>query len=242
MSDLVIQPSRGLRGEIELPGDKSISHRSVMFAAIAEGDTRITGFLTGEDTMNTAKAVRMLGAEVEGIGSRNLVVHGKGLHGLSEPTCVLDLGNSGTGMRLLAGLLAGQDFFSVLTGDQYLRKRPMARIVGPLRQMGAIIDGRSGGTLAPLAIRGGSGRIRAIDYTSPVASAQVKSALMLAGLYADGATSVSEPFKSRDHTERLFRFFGVEVQESGTRVTVRGRQRLRAKGSVDIPADLSSAA
>src|SRR5512143_3631524 len=129
MSDLVIRPSRGLRGEIQLPGDKSISHRSVMFAAIAEGDTRITGFLTGEDTMNTAKAGRMLGIEVEGIGTENLVVHGKGLHGLSEPAGVLDLGNSGTGMRLLAGLLAGQDFFSVLTGYQYLKKRPMAMIV-----------------------------------------------------------------------------------------------------------------
>ena len=241
MSDLVIRPSRGLRGEIELPGDKSISHRSVMFAAIAEGDTRITGFLTGEDTMNTAKAVRMLGIEVEGIGTENLVVHGKGLLGLSEPAGVLDLGNSGTGMRLLAGLLAGQDFFSVLSGDEYLRKRPMARIVEPLQQMGAGIDGRSGGRLAPLAIRGSRG-IRAIDYQSPVASAQVKSALLLAGLYADGAASVSEPSKSRDHTERLFRFFGVTVKEEGNRVTVPGLQRLRAPGPLAIPSDISSAA
>jgi len=240
MSDLVVRRSNGLRGTMMLPGDKSISHRSVLFAAIADGDTVINGFLTGEDTMNTAKAVVMMGIGAEGLGTDRIVVNGKGLDGLSEPAGVLDLGNSGTGMRLMAGLLAGQDFFSVLTGDQYLRKRPMARIVDPLRQMGAIIDGRSGGKLAPLAIRGG--RIRAIDYTSPVASAQVKSALLLAGLYADGETSVSEPFKSRDHTERLFRFFGVEVQESGRRVTVRGRQRLRAKGSLDIPADLSSAA
>src|SRR5512147_882224 len=195
MSGLVIQTSLGLRGEIGLPGDKSISHRSVMFAAIAEGDTGITGFLTGEDTMNTAKAVRMLGIEVEGVGTGSLVVHGKGLHGLSEPAGVLDLGNSGTGMRLLAGLLAGQDFFSVLSGDEYLRKRPMARIVEPLRQMGARIDGRSSGKFAPLSIRGGRG-IRAIDYASPIASAQVKSALLLAGLYADGATSGSEPSKS----------------------------------------------
>jgi 3-phosphoshikimate 1-carboxyvinyltransferase len=240
MSDLVIQASRGLRGEIELPGDKSISHRSVMFAAIAEGDTRITGFLTGEDTMNTAKAVRMLGIGVEGIGTGSLKVHGRGLHGLSEPAGVLDLGNSGTGMRLLAGLLAGQDFFSVLSGDEYLRKRPMARIVEPLRQMGARIDGRSGGRLAPLAIRGRG--IRAIDYQSPVASAQVKSALLLAGLYANGATSVSEPSKSRDHTERLFRFFGVTVKEEGNRVTVPGLQRLRAPGPLAIPSDISSAA
>jgi 3-phosphoshikimate 1-carboxyvinyltransferase len=241
MSDLVVQPSHGLRGELDLPGDKSISHRSVMFAAIAEGDTHIAGFLTGEDTTNTAKAVRMLGIGVEGIGTTSLVVHGKGLHGLSEPDGVLDLGNSGTGMRLLAGLLAGQDFFSVLSGDEYLRKRPMARIVEPLRQMGARIDGRSGGRLAPLAIRGGRD-IKAVDYTSPIASAQVKSALLLAGLYADGATSVSEPFKSRDHTERLFRFFGVPVKEEGNRVTVPGRQRLRAPGPLAIPSDISSAA
>ncbi len=242
MSDLVVRPSRGLRGTMTLPGDKSLSHRAVMFSAIADGATVINGFLTGEDTMNTAKAVQMMGIAVDGLGTDRLTVHGKGLDGLSEPAGVLDLGNSGTGMRLLAGLLAGQNFFSVLTGDQYLRKRPMARIVDPLRQMGAIIDGRSGGKLAPLAIRGGAGRIRAIDYASPVASAQVKSALLLAGLYADGSTSVSEPFKSRDHTERMFRYFGVEVLESGTRVTIRGRQRLHAKGTLDIPADLSSAA
>ncbi len=241
MSDLVIQPSRGLRGEIGLPGTSPSRTGLSMFAAIAEGDTHIAGFLTGEDTMNTARAMRMLGIGVEGIGTDSLVVHGKGLDGLSEPDGVLDLGNSGTGMRLLAGLLAGQDFFSVLSGDEYLRKRPMARIVEPLRQMGARIDGRSGGRLAPLAIRGGRG-IRAIDYTSPIASAQVKSALLLAGLYADGATSVSEPSKSRDHTERLFRFFGVEVKEEGNRVTVRGRQRLRAPGPLAIPSDISSAA
>src|SRR5512140_2144605 len=237
MSDLLIQPSRGLRGELVLPGDKSISHRSVMLAAIAEGDTVITGFLTGEDTMNTAKAVQKLGIEIEGLGTDRLLVRGKGLSGLSEPSGVLDLGNSGTGMRLLAGLLAGQDFFSVLSGDQYLRKRPMARIVDPLRRMGAQIDGRSGGRLAPLAIRGG--KIRSLDYVSPIASAQVKSAVLLAGLYADGETSVSEPSKSRDHTERLFRFFGVDVREDGARVTVKGGQRLRPAGPVSIPSDIS---
>ena len=242
MADLVIQPSRGLRGEMTLPGDKSISHRSVLFSAVAEGETIITGFLPGEDTMNTAKAVRMMGIEVEGLGSDRLVVRGKGLDGLSEPGDVLDLGNSGTGMRLLAGLLAGQDFFSILSGDEYLRKRPMARIVDPLRRMGAVIDGRSGARLAPLAIRGGGRQTSAIEFISPIASAQVKSALLLAGLYAEGATSVTEPSKSRDHTERLFRFFGIEVREEGTRVTVQGRQRLRAGGRLDIPSDISSAA
>lgn len=242
MADLVIKPSRGLKGEIVLPGDKSISHRSVLLAAIAEGDTTIDGFLAGEDTFNTAKAVQALGINVDGLGTDRLVVHGKGLDGLSEPAGVLDLGNSGTGMRLLAGLLAGQDFFSVLTGDQYLRKRPMARIVEPLRLMGAAIDGRANAKLAPLSIRGGGRRTRTIDFTSPVASAQVKSALLLAALYADGETTVNEPSKSRDHTERLFRFFGLNVKEEGTRVTIRGRQALKAHGPIDVPSDISSAA
>ncbi|MBS1128164.1 MAG: 3-phosphoshikimate 1-carboxyvinyltransferase, partial [Nitrospirae bacterium] len=154
MSDLRIHPSHGLAGELTPPGDKSLSHRAVMFAAVAEGKTDISGFLSGEDTLNTAKAVRMLGITVEEHGPGSLTVHGRGLEGLAEPAGVLDLGNSGTGMRLLTGLLAGQDFFSVLTGDQYLVKRPMGRIVEPLRRMGAVIDGRSGGKLAPLAVRG----------------------------------------------------------------------------------------
>jgi 3-phosphoshikimate 1-carboxyvinyltransferase len=224
------------------PGDKSISHRAVMISAVAEGTTEIDGYLTGEDTLNTAKAVRMLGVAVEDRGSGRLVVHGKGLRGLSEPDGVLDLGNSGTGMRLLAGLLAGQDFFSILTGDRYLVKRPMARIVEPLRQMGAAIDGRSGGKFAPLAIRGGGKNIRPIRYASPVASAQVKSALLLCGLYADGETSVTEPSKSRDHTERMLGFFGVKVNEEGLRVSLRGGQRLRAPGALIVPSDISSAA
>jgi 3-phosphoshikimate 1-carboxyvinyltransferase len=242
MSDLVIKPSRGLRGEITLPGDKSLSHRSVIFAAIADGVTTINGFLPGEDTQNTAKAVQKMGIQVDGLGTDHLIVHGKGLDGLSEPAGVLDLGNSGTGMRLLAGLLAGQDFFSVLTGDEYLVKRPMGRVIEPLRRMGAQIDGRSSGKLAPLAIKGAGRGTKTIDYTSPVASAQVKSALLLAGLYADGETSVIEPSKSRDHTERMFRFFGVDIKEQGLRVTVRGRQKLRAQGPLDIPSDISSAA
>jgi 3-phosphoshikimate 1-carboxyvinyltransferase len=242
MTDLHIQPSGGLHGEITLPGDKSISHRSVMLSAIADNDTHITGFLTGEDTQNTARAMRAMGIAIEGLGTATLIVHGKGLDGLSEPASVLDLGNSGTGMRLLAGLLAGQDFFSVLTGDQYLRKRPMARIVDPLQRMGARIDGRSGGALAPLAIRGGGKNLESIGYTSPVASAQVKSAVLIAGLYANGETTVNEPSKSRDHTERMFRFFGVEVKEKGNAVTVQGRQRLRARGPLHIPSDISSAA
>ncbi len=242
MAELRVQPSSGLHGDISLPGDKSISHRSVLLASIADGDTDISGFLTGEDTQNTAKAMQAMGIIIDGLETENLTVHGKGLDGLSAPMGVLNLGNSGTGIRLLTGLLAGQKFDSVLTGDQYLRKRPMARIIDPLRRMGARIDGSSGGTLAPLTIRGGSNALHAIEYASPVASAQVKSAVLLAGLYADGETTVNEPSKSRDHTERMLRFFGVEVKEQGTKVTVRGRQRLHAKGRIIIPSDISSAA
>lgn len=242
MADLLLQPSRGLRGTVTPPGDKSLSHRAVMFAALAEGTTLIEGFLTGEDTRNTARAMQSLGIFVEGAETGRLVVHGKGLDGLSEPAGVLDLGNSGTGMRLLAGLLAGQDFFSILTGDRYLVQRPMARVVDPLRRMGAVIDGRSGGKYAPLAIRGGGRDLRPLEYASPVASAQVKSALLLCGLYADGATSVTEPHKSRDHTERMLRFFGVDIQEQGLRVSVQGRQKLRAAGTLQVPSDISSAA
>lgn len=242
MAELLLQPSRGLRGTVTPPGDKSLSHRAVMFAALAEGKTLIEGFLTGEDTRNTARAMQSLGISVEGAETDRLVVHGKGLDGLSEPAGVLDLGNSGTGMRLLAGLLAGQDFFSILSGDRYLVQRPMARVVDPLRRMGAVIDGRSGGKYAPLAIRGGGRNLRPIEYASPVASAQVKSALLLCGLYAGGATSVTEPHKSRDHTERMLRFFGVDIKEKGLRVSVQGRQKLRAAGTLRVPSDISSAA
>lgn len=243
MADLIVKPSHGLIGEITPPGDKSISHRAVMFAAVAEGATAISGFLAGEDTLNTAKAVRTLGVVVEDRGGGGaLTVHGKGLRGLSEPAGILDLGNSGTGMRLLAGFLAGQDFFSVLTGDQYLRKRPMGRIVEPLRQMGAVIDGRSGGKFAPLAIRGGGKNLRPIRYVSPIASAQVKSAVLLCGLFAEGETSVTEPSKSRDHTERMLSFFGAKVKEEGLRVSLAGGQTLRSPGGLAVPSDISSAA
>lgn len=242
MTDLVVKPSLGLAGEIIPPGDKSLSHRAVMFSAIAEGDTVINGFLTGEDTLNTVKAVQMLGIEIKGAGTSTLTVCGKGLGGLSEPAGVLDFGNSGTGMRLFSGLLAGRGFFSVLTGDPYLRKRPMGRIIDPLRQMGAVIDGRANGTRAPLAIRGAGKNLKPIRYTSPVSSAQVKSAILLCGLSAEGETSVSEPAKSRDHTERMLRFFGVNVKEQGLQVSVQGRQRLVPLGPINIPADISSAA
>lgn len=242
MAELLIRRSTGLRGEIIPPGDKSLSHRAVMFSAIAEGTTELSGFLAGEDTLNTVQAVRRLGIAVDDRGNGALTVQGRGLNGLVEPESVLDLGNSGTGMRLLAGLLAGQEFFSVLTGDQYLINRPMGRIVEPLRSMGAVIDGRDGGKRAPLAVRGAGRSTKAISYRSPVASAQVKSAVLLCGLFADGRTTVVEPQKSRDHTERMLRFFGLEVEERGLQVSIQGRKRLRARGRLDIPADLSSAA
>lgn len=242
MADLTVRPSRGLTGDITPPGDKSISHRAVMLAALAEGATEIRGFLTGEDTLNTANAIRMLGVPVEDRGGGTLIVQGSGMRGLSEPQGVIDLGNAGTGIRLLAGVLAGQPFFSVLTGDQYLRKRPMARIVGPLREMGAVIDGRRDGTYAPLAIRGGGDRLRPLHFVSPVASAQVKSAVLLCGLFADGETSVTEPSRSRDHTERMLRSFGVVLREDGLRVSLAGRQALRSPGTMVVPSDLSSAA
>lgn len=236
---ITVQPSRGLRGEITVPGDKSISHRAVMFGAISRGESRITGFLNGEDSLGTARAFRLMGIRIDEIGPTELIVHGKGIDGLSEPTDVLDLGNSGTSMRLLTGLLAGQSFFSVLTGDQYLRKRPMGRVTGPLAAMGAGIDGRDGGKLAPLAIRGS--RLRGMHYESPIASAQVKSAVLLAGLYADGETSVSEPEKSRDHTERMLSGFGATVRVEGLKATVMGRPELVGR-PVAVPGDISSAA
>jgi len=234
-----IRKSSGLRGEIRIPGDKSISHRSIMFGSLAEGKTRVSGFLQGEDNYATLKAFAAMGVEIDDKGGGNLEINGVGLHGLKEPTDVLDCGNSGTTMRLMTGLLSGQDFFSVLTGDQYLRRRPMRRVVTPLSKMGAEIRGRNNGELAPLAIRGG--HLHGIDYTSPVASAQIKSALILAGLYAEGATTVREPHLSRDHSERMLRCFGADIESFDGGVTIRPGGVLRGM-EVCVPGDISSAA
>lgn len=209
-----------------------------MLGAIANGNTTVRGFLRGEDNMATMRAFRAMGITVDDDGE-TIVIQGKGLHGLTEPTDVLDCGNSGTTIRLITGLLAGQSFFSVVTGDQYLRKRPMKRIVEPLALMGASILGRNQGSLAPLAINGGA--LNAIDYASPVSSAQVKSAIMLAGLYAAGETRVSEPSLSRDHSERMFRLFGASLERSGNIVAVRGGSELQAQ-EITVPGDISSAA
>lgn len=238
MQPIIILPARSLRGELAVPGDKSISHRSVMLGSLAQGTTRITNFLRGEDNFSTMGAFRAMGVPIEDDG-RTVTVRGVGLHGLQEPDNVLDCGNSGTTIRLMTGLLSGQHFFSVLTGDQYLRKRPMKRVVEPLAQMGAKIAGRGGGTLAPLAITGGP--LSGVFYNSPIASAQVKSALMLAGLYASGETSVTEPTRSRDHSERMFRFFGADLDTLHNGVVVRGGRELQGQ-EIMVPGDISSAA
>ena len=238
MKSITIQPASSVKGEIAVPGDKSISHRSVMLGAIANGVTTVKGFLRGEDNMATMGAFRAMGVRIDDDGEA-VIIHGQGLHGLQEPTDIIDCGNSGTSIRLLTGLLAGQSFFSVVTGDQYLRKRPMKRVVEPLARMGARIMGRDKGTLAPLAISGGA--LNAIGYESPVSSAQVKSAIMLAGLYADGETSVREPTLSRDHSERMFRLFGASLEVFKDRVTVRGGTELTGQ-EIIVPGDISSAA
>jgi 3-phosphoshikimate 1-carboxyvinyltransferase len=210
-----------------------------MFGALGDGVTQISGFLQGEDNYSTLKAFRAMGVVIEDQGEGRLRVEGVGLHGLTEPSDLLDCGNSGTTMRLMTGLLSGQDFFSVLTGDQYLRKRPMRRVVEPLSMMGARIDGRDDGERAPLAIRGGG--LHGIEYDSPVASAQVKSALLLAGLYAEGETTIREPHLSRDHSERMLRAFGADLTSFDGGVTLSPGARLTGR-EVIVPGDISSAA
>ncbi|MFC5525769.1 3-phosphoshikimate 1-carboxyvinyltransferase [Rhodanobacter ginsengisoli] len=227
-----------LRGSLRIPGDKSVSHRALMLAAIAEGDSRIRGFLEGEDTRATAAVLAQLGVRVETPAVGERVVHGVGLHGLRGSPQELDCGNAGTGMRLLTGLLAGQTFDSILVGDASLSKRPMRRVTEPLAQMGAHIDSREG--LPPLHVHGGKA-LHGIRYELPVASAQVKSALLLAGLYAAGDTEIIEPHPTRDYTERMLAAFGWPITFSPGRARLAGGYALRAT-DVDVPADFSSAA
>ncbi|MFX4263675.1 3-phosphoshikimate 1-carboxyvinyltransferase [Pelotomaculum propionicicum] len=237
--DLRIEKARCLRGDISVPGDKSISHRAVMIGALAEGETVVENFLPGEDCLSTIGCFRKLGIEIEGPRGGVVRIAGRGLDGLREPVDILDAGNSGTTMRLSLGILAGQQFFSVITGDDSLRRRPMARVTGPLKKMGASIDGRKGGSCAPLSVRGGC--IKAVSHVSPVASAQVKSAMLLAGLFADGQTSVTEPYRSRDHTELMLRYFGAVLGIEDKSVYINGRPRLTGK-KLRVPGDISSAA
>jgi len=241
MTTLTILPGRPLRGTLSVPGDKSITHRAIILSALADGLTTVSSYCRGQDCLNTMRAFRAMGIAIEESPSR-LRIHGKGVWGLCEPDSPIDCGNSGTGIRLLAGLLAGQDFFAVLTGDESIRRRPMGRVVRPLRQMGATIAGRKGGELAPLAISGT--RLHGIEFVSPIASAQVKSALLLAGLYAEGETRVTEPHRSRDHTERMFKYFGIPVRVEGMTIAIEGRPSVgwRAKEELIVPGDMSAAA
>ncbi|HMN02235.1 MAG TPA: 3-phosphoshikimate 1-carboxyvinyltransferase [Geobacter anodireducens] len=238
MVRLSSHPARALRGEIAVPGDKSISHRSIMLGSIARGVTTVSGFLRGEDNIATLDAFRAMGVQIHDDGE-TLRIEGNGLHGLTEAEDVIDCGNSGTSIRLLTGLMAAQRFYTVLTGDRYLRRRPMRRVVEPLSRMGACIHGRDNGGKAPLAIVGRP--LTGIAHDSPVASAQVKSALMLAGLYADGATRITEPHLSRDHSERMFRHFGARLETDAAGVTVYGGHELDGRDIV-VPGDISSAA
>ncbi|QNP40617.1 3-phosphoshikimate 1-carboxyvinyltransferase [Lysobacter solisilvae (ex Woo and Kim 2020)] len=238
-SSWIAAPGRALTGTIRVPGDKSVSHRAVMLGAIAEGTTRIAGFLEGEDTRATARVFAQLGVRIEAPSAGERIVHGVGLHGLRGTDGALDCGNAGTGMRLLAGLLAAQAFDSTLIGDASLSKRPMRRVIEPLATMGARIDSEPDG-LPPLRIHGGAG-LRGVETTTPVASAQVKSALLLAGLYATGETIVREAHPTRDYAERMLSAFGWPIEFAPGFARLRGGHRLTAI-DVDVPADFSSAA
>ncbi|WP_371018587.1 3-phosphoshikimate 1-carboxyvinyltransferase [Pseudalkalibacillus sp. JSM 102089] len=233
-----IVQAQSLKGTVTIPGDKSISHRAIMFGSIAKGTTRITNFLPGADCLSTISCFKQMGVQIEQDGA-SVVVEGKGIDGLREPSELLDVGNSGTTFRLMMGLLAGRPFHSVLAGDESIAKRPMNRVTVPLSQMGAAIDGRENGTFAPIAIRGGN--LSGITYDSPVASAQVKSGILLAGLQADGVTTVTETHRSRNHTENMLESFGVKVKRDGLSVSVEGGQHLTAT-NVEVPGDISSAA
>ncbi len=228
----------GLTGTIRVPGDKSISHRAVMFGSIAHGKTIVDGFLPGEDCLSTIDCFRKLGVEIEQEND-HVVINGNGIEGLREPKDILDVGNSGTTCRLLLGVLANTPFHSCVIGDDSIAKRPMNRVTEPLREMGTKIDGRDTGNFTPISIRGGN--LKAIDYVSPVGSAQVKSAVLLAGLQADGTTTLIEPHHSRDHTERMLRAFGCKVDVNDLTVSLKGGQSLTAT-HIEVPGDISSAA
>jgi 3-phosphoshikimate 1-carboxyvinyltransferase len=238
-SEIIVSPANSVGGAIDVPSDKSISHRSILIGSISEGSVSVSNFLHAEDCLATLEAMRMLGVSITETGPRELRIDGVGLRGLKEPADTIDCGNSGTTMRLMMGLLAAQDFASRLTGDKYLQQRPMARIIEPLRLMGANLSGREGDKLAPIEIRGA--RLKPITYDSPIASAQVKSAILLAGLFCDGETIVREPFKSRDHTERMLHRFGARVRAGDLSASVTGPATLRAD-RITIPGDISSAA
>ena len=232
-----IQPCGPLHGEITVPGDKSISHRAVMLGALANGTTHITGFLMGEDCLSTIDCFRKMGVSID-VSDKEVVVEGVGLHGLTAPECELYTGNSGTTTRLLSGILAGQSFTSTMNGDATIQRRPMGRVMKPLREMGASIEGKDD-NFCPLTMH--PSELHGIEYCLPVASAQLKSAILLAGLYAEGQTTVIEPAPSRDHTERMFRALGVEIETHGNVITLNPPEDLHAV-DIAVPSDISSAA
>lgn len=229
---------KGISGEISVPGDKSISHRGVMFGAISDGTTELTGFLDGADCRSTISCFRKMGIEITQVHD-HVMIHGKGLHGLTAPTEVLDVGNSGTTTRLMSGILAGSNFSSIVNGDASIQTRPMKRIMTPLSMMGADISSMKENACAPLQINGGN--LHPIHYDSPVASAQVKSAILLAGLYCDGVTSVTEPVLSRNHTELMLTGFGAQISSEDTTASVVGLPKLHGQ-NIHVPGDISSAA
>ncbi|WP_044336338.1 3-phosphoshikimate 1-carboxyvinyltransferase [Rossellomorea aquimaris] len=235
---ILINPRKGLNGELQVPGDKSISHRAVMFGSVAEGKTVIHNFLMGEDCLSTIECFRKLGVDIQ-VTEEKVIVQGEGWDHLTEPQDILDVGNSGTTTRLIMGILAGRPFHSVLIGDDSIAKRPMKRVTEPLKKFGTIIDGRSEGNYTPLSIRGGN--LKGIHYSLPVASAQVKSALILAGLQAEGITEIEEPEKTRNHTEKMIIEFGGHIERHGDTIKVKGGQVLKGT-EVYVPGDISSAA
>lgn len=230
--------TNALKGTVTIPGDKSISHRSVMFGALAEGTTQVTNFLQGADCLSTIDCFRKMGIEIENT-QEEILIHGKGLHGLTAPSSMLDVGNSGTTTRLISGILAGQNFVTELNGDESIQSRPMRRIIDPLHQMGAQITSIRGNGCAPLHIEGRT--LHGIHYSSPVASAQVKSCILLAGLYADAPTSVTEPYLSRNHTEIMLKHFGADITSMDTTATIQPNPQLSAQ-EIRVPGDISSAA
>lgn len=235
----IVKPGGNLTGKLRVPGDKSISHRSIMFGSLAEGTTHVSGFLDGDDCLATLRAFRSMGVTIDGPEQGKVTIEGVGLHGLQQPKGVIDMGNSGTSIRLMSGILAGQAFDTVLQGDVSLNKRPMKRVTDPLGLMGAEVATAEGGT-PPLHIAG-KAKLHGIHYDLPMASAQVKSCVLLAGLYAEGTTSVTEPAPTRDHTERMLRGFGYDVSADGATITLNGGGKLTAT-DIDVPADISSAA
>ena len=238
----IVKAVTGLQGTIDIPGDKSISHRSVMFSGLGRTPVHITNFLHAQDCLSTAKCMQALGADVQFLSDTELIVTGHGLHGLREPDTIIDAGNSGTTLRLMMGILAPQPFLTTFTGDASLHKRPMARVIKPLARMGAQIYGRQQNQKLPITIVPAGKKLQGMRYESPVASAQVKSAILLAGMYAEGDTTVVEPFTSRDHTERMLDAFGVHTEQDGTAVTIHPVTEFEAPESIEVPGDISSAA